>query len=102
MTRLGKQGEFDPAIGCKRTVAALSDSALHLLIGGAKMTTVVIPDAANISALGSVLVPILRALKVPDGQMTEFSFIVSLKGRKMILHKGTRKRLPKTVAATKH
>jgi hypothetical protein len=76
---------------------------LHLLWGGQKMVTVVIPDAAKrIGVLGSVLIPILQGLKVPDGQMMEFRFVVSLNERNMILHKSTCTRLEKLVRQPKH
>jgi len=67
------------------------------------MATVVIPDAERrLGALGSVLIPILQQLSVPNGQMVEFSFVVSLNGRNMTLHKSSCTRLPKTRIATKH
>ena len=67
------------------------------------MATVVIPDAVKrISVLGSLLIPILKGLKVPEGQMMEFRFVVSLNGKNMILHKSTCTRLEQPARHPKH
>ena len=67
------------------------------------MATVVIPDAKKrLRALGSVFIPILRELEIPDGQMIEFRFVVSLNARNMTFHRSSCELIPKPKETTKH
>ena len=67
------------------------------------MATIVIHDAERrLGMLGNILFPILKELKVRDGQMIEFSFVVSLEGSNVALHKSYCAPVPKTKQTTKH
>jgi hypothetical protein len=55
----------------------------------------------RIAALARALIPMLKEMKATDGRMIEFSFVVSMSGEKMLLHKSLCRPIAKVITATK-
>jgi hypothetical protein len=55
----------------------------------------------RIAALARALIPMLKEMEATDGRMIEFSFVVSMSGDQMVLHKGSYRSIAKIITATK-
>jgi hypothetical protein len=55
----------------------------------------------RIAALARALIPMLKEMEATDGRMIEFSFVVSMSGDKMVLHKSSCRPIAKVITATK-